>query len=132
MDPAEQGRAFAAEHLEAVRTAAEGWEFRTFRCGMTFPEDREPAEAEVFRRACVRALGEALEAEWAAVAGDLRRTLAGLDEADLERPPAVELHPGFEDELATRRAFLEGHLFHLTWHAGQVGMLRAALGLGWA
>jgi hypothetical protein len=58
-----------------------------------------------------------------------RESVHALGEAGLERAPDVPIHPEFQAKLSTRRAFLDGHLFHLTWHAGQVGMLRAALGL---
>lgn len=62
------------------------------------------------------------------------RTLAGLDAlepTDLEQPPAVEIHPAFGDLLRTRADFLRGHVFHLAYHLGQIGALRAARGLGW-
>ena len=73
---------------------------------------------------------DALRKLWEPTA--LRTRDAVRAQTDLESAPDVPIRPEFQGHLTTRRAFLDGHLFHLTWHAGQVGMLRAALGLSWA
>lgn len=62
-------------------------------------------------------------------AAQLLDSLAQATDAQLELAPAVPIHPGFEEALATRRAFLEGHLFHVTYHLGSMAVLRAELGL---
>lgn len=74
---------------------------------------------------------DALRARWREVARDALAALERLGPGDLERPPAVPLHPGFEQALATRARWWSGHVFHVAYHLGQVGSLRAALGLGW-
>ncbi|QDV06018.1 DinB superfamily protein [Planctomycetes bacterium Poly30] len=51
--------------------------------------------------------------------------LKSLTDADLERPPLVEVHPAFRSTLISRMVFLEGHLFHVTYHLGAIGLLRA-------
>tara|TARA_R110002126_G_scaffold69782_1_gene176043 strand:+ start:3534 stop:3995 length:462 start_codon:yes stop_codon:yes gene_type:complete len=71
----------------------------------------------------------ALRALWEPTA--IRTRDAVRAQADLDGAPDVPILPEFQGHLTTRRAFLDGHLFHLTWHAGQVGMLRAALNLPW-
>ena len=40
--------------------------------------------------------------------------------------------PEFAERLSTRHAFLAGEVFHFAYHLGQLGSLRADLGLGWA
>lgn len=80
----------------------------------------------------VEADWRALAREWAEVS---RRTLAGLerlDDAVLESAPATTIHPEFAERLETRHAFWSGHVFHVAYHLGQIGLLRGALGLGWA
>ena len=57
--------------------------------------------------------------------------LAALTDSDFEFAPAIEILPEFAGRLATRHAFLTGEVFHFAYHLGQVGTLRAALGLGW-
>ncbi len=43
------------------------------------------------------------------------------------RPPDIEVLPGFENSLSDKRKFLSGHIFHLAYHCGQLGSLRAKL-----
>ncbi|MCA9000540.1 MAG: DinB family protein [Planctomycetes bacterium] len=45
----------------------------------------------------------------------------------LQATPAIEIHPEFAHSLTTRQAFLLGHVFHLGYHAGQLGSLAARL-----
>ena len=59
------------------------------------------------------------------------RALAHLDDSGLARPPGRPVHRAFRASLSTRERFLHGHLFHVAYHAGQIGLLRAALGLSW-
>lgn len=73
----------------------------------------------------------ALRAAWSDVS---RRFLTGLEQLtppDLTRAPAIELLPAFEESLATRARFWSGHVFHVAYHLGQIGRLRARQGLGW-
>lgn len=73
----------------------------------------------------------ALRSTWADLSERVLAGLGGLTDEDLERPPAVAILPAFRESLATRRAFLSGHAFHVAYHLGQLGSLRAELGLGW-
>ena len=73
----------------------------------------------------------ALTARWGEVAARTLGALEALSPADLEAPPATAIRPEFRASLATRRAFWAGHVFHVAYHLGQVGCLRAGLGLGW-
>ena len=72
-----------------------------------------------------------LRDRWAAESAAARDAVAALADADLDRPMTTEVHPAFRDVLTTREKFLRGHLFHLAYHAGQIGTLRSAQGLGW-
>jgi hypothetical protein len=74
---------------------------------------------------------DALRARWRARSAACLAALAELAPADLDAAPTVALQPGFEGHLATRRDFWSGHVFHMGYHLGQVGSLRARLGLGW-
>lgn len=74
---------------------------------------------------------EALRAEWIARSAGWLAAFEDLEPADLERPPLVELLPEFADRLRDRRRFWSGHVFHMGYHLGQLGSLRAELGLGW-
>ena len=47
---------------------------------------------------------------------------------ELGREPAIEILPEFQESLSTRHAFLLGHIFHLAYHAGQLGSIAAILG----
>ncbi|MFT7076930.1 MAG: hypothetical protein ACJA0P_002948 [Planctomycetota bacterium] len=51
--------------------------------------------------------------------------LKSLTDADLEKPPLVEVHAAFRSTLVSRMVFLEGHLFHVSYHLGAIGLLRA-------
>jgi uncharacterized damage-inducible protein DinB len=73
----------------------------------------------------------ALRADWVRVAEQTLASLDTLAEHDLERAPAVAMHAEFAGRLRTRADFLRGHVFHVAYHLGQIGALRAALGLGW-
>ncbi len=55
--------------------------------------------------------------------------LKSLTDDDLERPPLVEVHEAFSSTLTSRMVFLEGHLFHVSYHLGAIGVLRAEWGL---
>jgi hypothetical protein len=68
---------------------------------------------------------------WQEVSARTLASLAALGDADLDRPPATTIHERFRDSLATRAAFLAGHVFHVAYHLGQAGSLRAELGLPW-
>lgn len=73
----------------------------------------------------------ALLAEWRRATVDALEGLAVLRDEDLSKPLTVEVHEAFREGLTTRERFLHGHLFHVAWHAGQIGSVRAALGLRW-
>ena len=73
----------------------------------------------------------ALREEWRARSEQILAALEGLAPADLERPPLVEILPDFKDTLTDRRRFWSGHVFHMAYHLGQLGSLRAELELGW-
>ncbi|MFG0318377.1 MAG: DinB family protein [Planctomycetota bacterium JB042] len=82
--------------------------------------------------------GVASGADWTALLGAWRQAtadalegLAVLRDEDLSKPLTVEVHPAFRGQLTSRERFLHGHLFHVAWHAGQIGALRAAQGLDW-
>jgi hypothetical protein len=72
-----------------------------------------------------------LRARFSASARGALAGLCDLTEADLAEPPLVPVHPSFEATLSTRLRWWSGHVFHVAYHLGQVGSLRAALGLGW-
>ena len=55
----------------------------------------------------------------------LLSALKSLTDDDLERPPLVDVHLAFRSTLTSRMVFLEGHLFHVTYHLGAIGVLRA-------
>lgn len=67
-----------------------------------------------------------LAVDWSRCSQALLAALQTMGPADLDRPPAVELHPAFAESLSTRRKWLQGHVFHLAYHLGQAAMLRAA------
>lgn len=73
----------------------------------------------------------ALRADWTALSRRFLTALAALAPEDLDRPPAIDLLPAFEESLATRARFWSGHVFHAAYHLGQIGRLRARQGLGW-
>jgi len=74
---------------------------------------------------------DVLRERWRATSAATLDALERLAPEDLERPPAIELVPAFRASHATRARFWSGHVFHLAYHLGQIGALRAALGLGW-
>ena len=51
--------------------------------------------------------------------------------ADLDTAPLVPILPEFQNTLTDRRRFWSGHVFHMSYHLGQLGNLRAELELGW-
>lgn len=55
----------------------------------------------------------------------LRTGLEALDDNALTAPPLVPVLPAFREHLKTRRNFLEGHVFHVTYHLGSIATLRA-------
>jgi hypothetical protein len=73
----------------------------------------------------------ALRARWRATAAARRDALAGLRDGDLDLAPAVPMHPQVHGGRSTRLRFLQGHVFHVAYHLGQMGRLRAAQGLDW-
>lgn len=72
-----------------------------------------------------------LRASWVTRSAHYLAALEKLEPGDLDRAPLVELLPEFEESLADRRRFWSGHVFHMGYHLGQLGGLRAELGLGW-
>lgn len=68
-------------------------------------------------------------AAWKGLSDRFLGALEGLEPADLELPPLVEIEPAFRESLATRARFWSGHVFHVAYHLGQVGRLRARQGL---
>lgn len=68
---------------------------------------------------------------WERVAAARRDALAALDDDVLALPPAVPMDPRVHGGRSTRERFLVGHVFHVAYHLGQIGALRAAQGLGW-
>lgn len=68
---------------------------------------------------------EALAAEWNRLSLIHLAALKSLTDGELERPPLVEVHQAFQSTLTSRMVFLEGHLFHVSYHLGAVGLLRA-------
>lgn len=72
-----------------------------------------------------------LRGTWEQVAVTTTEGLLALAPGALQRPPAIEIRPEFVDRLSTRGAFLAGEVFHFAYHLGQIGSLRADLGLGW-
>ena len=72
-----------------------------------------------------------LRASWVSRSAHCLGELEQLEPGDLDRAPLVELLPKFEVSLADRRRFWSGHVFHMGYHLGQLGSLRAELGLGW-
>ncbi len=75
---------------------------------------------------------EELKGLWLRVSARTLSALEALPESALESAPAVEIHPAFRERLTTRREFWSGHVFHVAYHLGQLGSLRAAQGLGWS
>ena len=75
---------------------------------------------------------EALTELWQRVSARTLAALEALPESALAAAPAVEIHPAFRERLTTRREFWAGHVFHVAYHLGQVGSLRAVQGLGWS
>ena len=51
--------------------------------------------------------------------------LKSLTDDDLEKPPLVPVLAAFQTTLTSRMVFLEGHLFHVTYHLGAIGLIRA-------
>ena len=95
-------------------------------------EPVEPEHGDTPHWALVDAAGwDGLRERWAARSTACLAALEAVDDALLQAAPAVDLHPDFADHLSTRRAFWSGHVVHLAYHLGQIGSLRARLGLGW-
>lgn len=74
---------------------------------------------------------DALRAVWLERSAACLAALEGTTAADLDAPPAVKVLPAFVDTLTDRRRWWSGHVFHMGYHLGQLGSLRAELGLGW-
>lgn len=69
---------------------------------------------------------EQLRADWLRACETLERGLEQLPAEALDQPCAVPIHPALGNALRTRLAWFQGHLFHLAYHLGQAGLLRAA------
>ncbi|MFT5197984.1 MAG: hypothetical protein ACI87O_000632 [Planctomycetota bacterium] len=68
-----------------------------------------------------------LKERFETVSGKLAEQVCSLSPADLEEAPSIELLPEFKESLTNRQVFLMGHVFHLAYHAGQLGSLAALL-----
>jgi len=73
----------------------------------------------------------ALRAVWLERNAACLAALEGTTARDLDAPPAVDILPAFADTLTDRRRWWSGHVFHMSYHLGQLGSLRAELELGW-
>lgn len=69
-----------------------------------------------------------LRSQFESVAAHLAAHVRSLPVSALQAEPAIEILPEFEQSLATRQAFLMGHIFHLAYHAGQLGSLVTRIG----
>ncbi len=67
--------------------------------------------------------------EFERIAAALLETVRGLTPEAWSNAPAIEVLPSFRDTLKTRADFLSGHIFHLAYHAGQLGSLRSKWGV---
>ena len=67
--------------------------------------------------------------EFQRIAGALRACAQALPSESWASAPAIEVLPAFRDKLKTRADFLSGHIFHLAYHAGQLGSLRSKWGV---
>ena len=67
----------------------------------------------------------ALTREWNRHSSTLLAALKSLHDGELGKPPKVPLQEAFQSTLTSRRVWLEGHLFHVSYHLGAVGLLRA-------
>ena len=104
-------------------------------CGAPAPDPDDPDDPEPHDRPHFGVTDEdawaTLHARWAPESAAARAAVAALADADLDLPLTTAVHPAFRDVLTSREKFLRGHLFHLAYHAGQIGTLRAAQGLAW-
>jgi len=73
----------------------------------------------------------ALQQTWEATSRLRREALASLDDDVLSLAPAVAMRADVHGGQSSRGRFLEGHVFHLAYHLGQLGGLRARQGLDW-
>lgn len=73
---------------------------------------------------------EALSA-WSVSVTQATESLRTLTDPDLSKPLTTTVHPDFENLLNDRETFLRGHIFHVAYHAGQMGSLRAAQDIPW-
>ena len=71
----------------------------------------------------------ASKAEFQRIALALREHTQAMAAEQWASPPAIEVLPAFRDKLKTRADFLSGHIFHLAYHAGQLGSLRSKWGV---
>ena len=62
-------------------------------------------------------------------AAALRARLADASDEELSMPPQVPIIEEFRGKITSRQSFLEGHLYHVTYHVGSVAVLRAEMGL---
>lgn len=51
-----------------------------------------------------------------------------MDAGEWLEAPLLEVHPAFRDRMTTRLSFLQGHVYHLGYHLGAIGLLRAEWG----
>lgn len=74
---------------------------------------------------------QALRATWIERSTACLAALHSVSSLDLDMPPLVPILPDFQHSLTDRRRFWSGHVFHMSYHLGQLGNLRAELQLGW-
>ncbi len=68
-----------------------------------------------------------IQVQFRSVAKSLGDQVRKISIEALGAPPAIEIVADFKDSLTTRHAFLLGHVFHLGYHAGQLGSLASLL-----
>lgn len=68
---------------------------------------------------------ETLTSEWNRLSSIHLTALKSLTDGELEKPPMTQVHGAFQSTLTSRMVFLEGHLFHVSYHLGAIGLLRS-------
>jgi hypothetical protein len=66
-----------------------------------------------------------LTREWNRLSSIHLTALKSLTDGELEKPPLTRVREAFQSTLTSRMVFLEGHLFHVSYHLGAMGLLRA-------
>ncbi len=119
----------AAHVIEAVASTAEAVALgegaievaEAVRMGARRRDPAAPRNAISYEPLGLRALVD----EWNRLSSIHLAALKSLTDGELEKPPIVEVHEAFQSTLTSRMVFLEGHLFHVSYHLGAVGLLRA-------